>query len=352
MSTSTAAFATPDSVTVQPDEKDALWTSDSERGLTAQPDATPEPVEVPSEETSATTEPAEVETTEADPSDKTADKSAAPERDEKGQFIKGKGKPRSDPRARVEAATAKEAAAKEEARQAREEAARLKAEIEALKRPAPTPPPPAAAPVSGRFPAFEVWAKAHPGQDFDDYTDARAAHVARQEWAKADQEKALQSRVSTYQTRMDTAAAADPELKAALAAPRTAVDDALAARGFSRFPDAVIQAVVESERAPDITKYFLAHPQDAAQLAVETKDLPVTAASLVRRSLEALLPAAAAARPDSAPEVRPSARTAPINRVGGSATATPVDPDDLPFGPEYIRKENDRERKAREAGRW
>lgn len=346
MSTSTAEFATPESQTVKPDEKDALWTSDSERGLIAQPDATPDPIEVPPEPA----EPEPVETPE--PTEATESKEAAtPERDEKGQFVKGKGKPRSDPRARVEAATAKEAAAKEEARQAREEAARLKAEIEALKRPAPIPTP-AAAPVSGRFPAFEVWAKAHPGQDFDDYTDARAAHVARQEWAKADQEKALQSRVSTYQTRMDAAAATDPELKAAMAAARTAVDDALAARGLSRFPDAVIQAVVESERAPDITKYFLAHPQDAAQLAVETQGLPVTAASLVRRSLEALLPAAAAARPDSAPEVRPSARTAPINRVGGSATATPVDPDDLPFGPEYIRKENERERKAREAGRW
>lgn len=63
-------------------------------------------------------------------------------------------------------------------------------------------------------------------------------------------------------------------------------------------------------------------------------------------------PSGVAARPDSTSPARSSTAKPPINRVGGTASAVPVDPDDLEFGPDFIRAENEKDRKRKQANRW
>ena len=290
-----------------------------------------------------------------------------PVRNEQGQFVKkpGKGKPRSDPQARVEAATAKEAAAKEDARQAREEAKALAARLAAYEaRQAPvSPQPPTAAPPAqaATFPTFDAWMASHPGQDWDAYirdltahqAESRAQAIVNERLAQWQGQQIAQQRQQTIAQRIAEAQTRLPDFEQVIAEGAPRVGEALARRGLQDFPPVMHEAVAESPQIADIRRYFGLHPEDAAQLAAETASLPVTAAPMVRRYLESLVTTAAApAAPDSAPLARPSLAKPPINRVGGSASATPADPDDLDFGPEYIRLENERERKRSGMGRW
>jgi hypothetical protein len=287
-----------------------------------------------------------------------------PPRDDKGQFVakKGKGKPRSDPQARVEQATAKEAAAKADAQKARDEAEQLRARLSTLERQSrdghsdyrpsvqPTPAP-------TTFPAFDKWLEAHPHQDWDTYNDEkiafRAEQIARQQVEQWAQQQSLQTQVQRHQQRVAEGAAKFPDYQEVIDRANPVVFAGLTARGLNQFPAILEAAVVQSERPADIIRDLALHPEDAIQLAVEVKDYPVSAAPMLRRLLEARLTATAAARPsDSAPVAQPSAAKPPINRVGGSASATPVDPEDLDFGPDYIRLENERERKRAAMGRW
>lgn len=325
-----------------------LWTSDSERGVgTTDPlpsgaTDTPTPEAAPD---SAVTAP---DSADAAP--------ASTERDDKGQFKSKSRKPRTDPQARVEQATGEAARAKEEARQAREEAARYKAELEAARRPAPAPasaPIPSPAAAAKPFPDFEAWSAETGNTDWNAYNRAVARDEAAQFYQEQRQQEQRQARVATYRQRMEEGITRYPELAQIVNTPaRGPFDDALARHGLPQMPQVMVEAVVDSELAPEIVRFFGTHPEDAAQLAAEIKDLPVTAASVVRKLLEREVAPSAAARPESASPVRPSAAKPPVTRVGGTANAAPLDPEDLEFGPEYIRQENAREAKRREAGRW
>lgn len=280
-------------------------------------------------ETPAVTEPAEPATPEQ----------TAAERDEAGKFkAKGSGKPRNDPQARVQQATAKEAAAKEEARKHQERADRLERELADARRAQPQAQPaqpqarPQAKPDDGKptWGAFE----AKIGSDYQTWGEAQDAYFEAQHAYRDDQ-----GEWKAALGEIERARATDPEFDRLLK---------------NELPCSAVmgRAIRDSKQRLDIMRYLGTHPEMCAQLAQESDRASLDAAPVMRRYLEAQVMAGAAARPDSAPAVRPSTANPPINRVGGTATATPLDPDELPFGPDYIRAENARERKRQEASRW
>jgi hypothetical protein len=264
----------------------------------------------------------------------------AAERDEAGKFKPRSGKPRNDPQARVQQATAKEAAAKEEARQAREEANGLKARLEALERanrPAEQPRPAQPQATNGRFPGFDAWSAANPDKDFDDYIDARADH--RYQTLEKQRQEAYTA--NQYRQQLTAATQTDPVFAAALNTNPPPVSKLME------------QAILSSQKSIDIVRYLAAHPEDCTQLAQKSVNSSLDAVDVMRDALELRVTAGAvASRPDAASAVKPSTANPPIHRVGGTASATPVDPDDLPFGPDYIRAENAREKKRQEQSRW
>ena len=293
-------------------------------------------------------------------------------RNDAGQFVKkGKGKPRSDPQARVEAATAKEAAAKEEARQAREEAAQLKVRLAALEqarsvaetRPAhgiSSQPGPAAQLTPREFPTFDEWSKGKSNPEWDAYNRELIRHeateqartIAAQQIQTWQQQQAFQAQAQTYQQRVTEGAKQFPDYEQVLTQGDQAIMPRLAQYGMTEFPPIFRAALLDSQRPADILRDLALHPEDAIQLAVEWHDAPVSAARSFRTVLESRLAPTAVPSPDSAPAAPISTAKPPINRVGGSASATPVEPEDMDFGPEYIRAENERERKRQAMGRW
>jgi hypothetical protein len=305
---------------------DDLWTADSER----QPDALQTTDPVPANEPLEATPELPLET--APPAD----------RDESGKFKPRSGKPRNDPQARVQQATAKEAAAKEDARLAREEAASLKTRLEALERaqrPAERVEPASQQPQpqNGRFPGWDAWSQANPGRDYDDYTDARADY----RYAVLEQQRQYRQIVDTYHQNLKEARSSDPVLQQALEANDPPVSPVME------------RVLLTSPKSVDIVRYLSTHPEDCAQLAQESSTTPLDAAPVMRRYLETLVASGAVAnRPDAAQSVKPSTANPPIHRVGGTASATPVDPDEMDFSPEYIRIENAKEKKRREQSRW
>ncbi len=313
-------------------DMDDLWTSDA--APTQEPSPPPEPTESPEP-------PVAVIAAEPEP-----EPAVAAERDEAGKFTgKKAGKPRSDPQARVQQATAETARLRAEAQQAKEETQRLRAELDASRRPAP--PAEASrsqsgAPLPGAgfsFPKREAWMTAHPTAEWDDYDDAKLE--ARDTWREMRQ--ADQSRTQQHFSRIADARAKYPDW-----------DTVVLARTDLRLSSALERAIQDSPQGGDIVYWLGSHPDQCAQLAAESQgDDPVVAARWMRKYLETQVAASpAAARPDSAVLARPSQAKPPVNRVGGSAAITPADPEDLEFGPEYIRRENAREKKEKEARRW
>ena len=296
-----------------------LWTSTSSQPdgslVTTEPDETPEPA----------------------PVEAVAAPSETPEKPKVG-------KPRNDPRARVEQATQQAAAAKEEARVAREETARYRAELEqATHRAAQpqSPTPPLVAPT--KFPSFETWSEGNADATYDDYVDARADARAEAKIAtwRAEQESARE--LDVLQSRMDEGARKYPDIQRVVQENNPPITPVM------------FKAMKASGQTADIVYWLATHPDQCTQLAARTNwpesAVSADAAEVMRLYLESQVAHGAALSPDSAPQARPSAALPPVNRVGGTATATPVDPDDVPFGPDFIRIENARERKKQE-GRW
>lgn len=235
----------------------------------------------------------------------------------------------------MQQATAKEAAAKEEARKERERADRLERELLDARKPATTARPADPAPAARAAnapPALKSFVE-QIGTTYESWEEANEA------WADArDAWKDEQREWKVAFDDIDRAKATDPEF----------------ARAISNLPCSPVmgQAIRDSKNRLDILRYLGTHPEECIQLAQESARTSLDAASVVRRHLETLVTASAVAKPDSASVVRPSTAKPPVNRVGGTASATPVDPEDLEFGPEYIRAENARERKRQEAARW
>ena len=294
-----------------------------------------------------------------DPAVVEASKLEGRERNANGTLKPKSGNPRRNPQARVEDATAEAARYRTEAETARREAAEARAELEReraakvtkptearaeAKAPDYTRAKPTEAQVGEKYQTYADFI-----EDLDDWKYEQRQHQDQQRRADTRAHEVL----TTARQRAQEAATQYPDWNEV----RAAGDQAMIAAGFvnpdgtAQFPPAMWQGLLHSDKLGEITHYLGSHPEECVQLARDTARLDATAATVVQRLLERLVSSGAVARPDSARSARPSNAKAPINRVSGTASATPIDPDDLDFGPEYIAAENARERKARELRR-
>ena len=272
-------------------------------------------------------------------------------------FRKGNS-PSKDSAARMLQATAKAA----EERRLREAAEKRAADLEARLRereaapppaPAPqTPPPAAPAPVQGaKFPAYDVWLETHPDGSWDDWQDEKIDWRAEQKLTAAEQQReaarardAEQKILDAHAARMATVTTKYPDFQAV----RDQADAALAAAGIHNFPDALVRAVVLSDRSDDLIYFLGTHPEEAIQLARDAAAVPVSVAPMLQRLLESRLAARPAPATGSGAPARSQAKP-PVNPVGGAATIAPAAVEDLDFGPEYVRRMNKRDQ---ERGKW
>lgn len=302
-------------------------------------------------ETPAISEPESAETVESD--------AKTPARDEKsGQFQAKdarKGNPRHDPAARVEQATGKAAAAKAEADRVSTEHAAVLAERDELRRqlqerdaapkPAPKAPDVAAAPVAPGKPKLDDYKDA--ADPLDAYFEALAEWKATSIVTQREQSREAARQHQTVVERFESAKADLPDLGEKIAA----ADAALSQAGIG-LPAVLDAAIRESELGPQIAYFLGSHPEELVQLVRKYGSLPVNAATVVRDLLESrvssAMPTAAVSTGPAAALPRPAA--VPIRPVRTSREpAPPKDPTDVPFGREYMRLNNDAERKVRGA---
>jgi len=327
-----------------------------ERGLDAPVDDVPVLDQAPEPK-------AEEPSAEGEPKAEPEPKAAAPERDEQGKF---KGKPRNDPRARVEQATAKEAQAKRERDEAIARIQALETELQTLKTPKPAAQPvaPAAQPVAG-FPDYQTWASQadNAQKTYEDYLEARVEHRFEQrERAKQQQEaqaryaQADAQRMSDFTTRLQTAVADDeqfwnrvdpkltdtPRLSVLVQTPHGWIDRTTGRQTPPpTFTNWIVDQVIECEH-PHVVLEALSDPQTFQRLAT----LPP---AKVLRELAKLdvKPAPAAAVPRG-PARKPVTSTAPdpYTPLGSSPVASADEPgDDEPIE-KYIARTNAQDRKA------
>lgn len=306
---------------------DDLWTSESSTPQSSGEPSTSDVSAAPTPEpAAAVTDPA--------PADAQPSEPAQP-----------KPNPRKNPQARVEQATAQAAAARAELQRAQARIQELEAATARQPQPAAretAPQPEAKTPTDGRFPKFAEWIEQHPDRDLDDYLEAREEHTLTQAQTRWQTQYQQTMREQRFAERMKELTAAHPDLPQILAQYDPVVSPLMT------------EAIKDSERGADIVHWLATHPDQCLQLAEDSKETPAAAAPLMRRYLESQLTAqaAATASPDSAPKARPSSALPPVNRVGGTTNATPLEPDDLDFGPEFIRKGNEADRKRKELSRW
>ncbi len=269
------------------------------------------------------------------------------ERDEKGKFKKGN--PRHDPQARVQEATAKAA-----------EATRLLAERDAKiadlerrvsEREQPQRPKPVAAPSN----------EGPQESDFSDQPDPYASYLAaraewraeqavERKWAEREARQAAKAVADAATSRFDAATKEDPDFPKFF----SAVDDTLTAAGFhpqAPVPAVMLDAIASSEMGPDIIRFLGSHPEELIQLAKDVIGTPREAATAVRRLLEATVkastPALSAAVSTGSAAALPRTSAVPITPVRTSREPAPdKDPSDKPFGREYVREMNRKDRRG------
>lgn len=279
-----------------------------------------------------------------------ADPSAAPE-SKLTPFRKGN-KPSHDSFVRMQQAVAKEAEQRRLREAAEKRVQELEARVRERERPAApqpqTPPAPRPEPVQGpKFPSYDVWLETHPDGSWDDWQDEKIDWRAEQKLTATERQRSDAKILEAHTARMAAVTTKYPDFHEV----RDKADAALAAAGIHNFPDALVRAVIQSDRSDDLIYFLGTHPEEAIQLARDAAAAPVAVAPLLQRMLEALVSTngtRSAPPSGSGPPPRSQARP-PVNPVGGTATvpATPVD--EIPFGPEYVRKMN---KIQRERGKW
>lgn len=338
------ALATP--AEVAPSEPTDSWSSQSatpDGGVDAAEPAQPEP-------------PAAV--VEAD----AAEAAAEPvDRDDKGQFTSNKKARKTSPYEAVKQATGETAKERGLREAAEARAAAVEKELAALK----AKPAPAAAvdPPRAAAPQMEPGAtRPKPNEDeigtkyatYADFVEDLADWRYEQRIAKDD----INARIAQAFQQRDAQVSYQQHVGQVFATGRTTYPDFDAVVNASTvlFPPKHQQVILASAN-PSAVMYALAKDHALAQtIAGIDLDTPQTAVdNAIRLGVELaslLSSATVAARPDSTVAARTSSAKPPINRVGGTASAVPVDPDDLEFGPEFIKAENAREKQKREANRW
>jgi hypothetical protein len=251
------------------------------------------------------------------------------ERGADGKFAK-----RDSVQARIDKAVAQQRAAERERDTYRAQLESYRtpptAPAEPQERPAPQQDP-ATGPQLAEFDSYESW------------VDARAEWKAEQKWQQiqaAQYEQVARQQheqaVLTHTERIQSFAAKTPDyFEKIQEASRLPVSAAMEA------------AIIASNDGPAIAYFLATHPEEGAQLAYETQSLGTAAASVVRRLLESKVHATPTASNGSvAGGYRPNV-SAPIKPVGSAPVVAETSLDDLPFGPEFVRRAFERDRKAR-----
>lgn len=269
-------------------------------------------------------------------------------RNDKGQFTSEPAKKpskRTNPYEAVKAATGETARERDLRLKAEARAAELEQQLNEARKPK------APEPVKDAQPAAETRKK--PSADeigtkypsYEDYVEDLADWKLEQRLAKDDLDAKIEARFQArlqQQQQKEHVTGISERGRAAYPDFQEAID-----ASDVWFSPMHQRAILDTPGSEHIQYALAKDPHLARRIAAI--DNPVTLGLEFAR----LLPSTtAAARPDSASSARPSTAKPPINRVGGTASAAPVDPDDLDFGPEYIKAENERERKRQQAARW
>ncbi len=289
--------------------------SETAQGL---PNAAQAPVPVPSSDSvsSASSEPVET--------------AAVDERDDKGRFKQSK----RDWQSRVDKLTwEREEARRELAALRQQQTVRTAPEPETPAYRPPTSPDgirskPVEDEIGTKYPTYADFA-----EDLADWKfESRMAEREQREHQQTVQREAAQT-VQKYREAAQEYAKRSPGYADRI----RSVDDI-------ELPPVIADAILQSDKGAQVSDYLATHREEFAQLSQEWATVPVQAASVVRRYLETR---AGAASPGSASVSRPSA-PAPIRPVSGSAAvASAPSPEDMDFGPEYVRAMNAREREHR-----
>ena len=319
----------PDPVTVDHGSLTVTSNTTSEADLLAELQRDDAPAAAPPSEPSEASAPAEP---------------SAPARDEQGRFVKrdpvamppsdtpqpadessaaspaepapGEGLPRHDPIARMKKALAQKA-------EAERRAAALEAEVQRLRQPLPAP----AATNGHGEPQFEQFA-----DQPDPYTAfmqawARWDHARQldERFARYDAERTAKAQQATFESRIQEGSKQYPDWQDALTEADTL---GLQVSAVMR------QAITESPRAADLVHFLATHPEECTQLAEESIQTPVAAASVMRRLLESQVGPPAAASHGAGTAARPVVSTAkpPVKPVGSSPVVSDAPPgDDAPL---------------------
>lgn len=232
----------------------------------------------------------------------------------------------------------REAVAAEAAKE-RAEREKLAQEIQALRaqRQAPAPPPTPQAPPQAQDddapPTLEQFAEE--ADPYLAYVDARADWKARQvlkderrRYEAAERERQQWAAVQTFESRRNDFASRTPDFAQVMQT------------SPAQSSGAMREAIVVSDRGPEILYFLCTHPEVADQLAAETAHFGPEHMPLVRRHLESLVQPATAPTAQS-PAVKSNARP-PIRPVGSSPVATleTDSDDDLNEIATYVRRQN------------
>lgn len=264
-----------------------------------------------------------------------------PVRDDKGQFAKASRK--TNPHEAVKQATGEAARERERAAKAEQRAAELERLLAERAEPTRTADP---EPSTRREPSRPkpVWDDTKYAS-YEDFTDDRADWLFEQKLASGELDQRVEQRFQQHLTRQQEQQRKVSIREAGMKAYpdwQTVIDGAVDAK----YPNAVLQ--LPDEAIPHVI-YAIAKDPALSQKLVSLLDNPVA----LGLELAQLLPSSGVAnQPGSTPTTRVSSALPPVSRVGGTASAVPVDPDELEFGPEYIRKGNEADKKRREANRW
>jgi len=176
-------------------------------------------------------------------------------------------------------------------------------------------------PQLDQFESYELW------------VDARAEWKANITWQRIQAEQREQHALYSHTERIQSFAAKTPDYFDTIAA-------------AARLPVAKVMeaAIIQSDRGPELAYFLATHPEEAIRLAQEHVKRPLSDAPFVRELLESKLTSqAASSGPASGVSRSPVFR--PIKPVGATPVTAETSPDDLEFGPEYVRRMNERDRK-------
>jgi hypothetical protein len=282
--------------------------------------------------------------TDADPGDEASPAEAAPdepetpaeERNADGTF-KAKSPKKDSPEKRIAKVVYEREQARQEAVREREQREALAAELEALRK----GQSPAAASVvpAGEKPTLKVFTESGRYETYEDAVEAY--QEARDDWkeaqwrqkAEAQQaEETSQARQKAWMERQTAFTATTPDYQEVVGANSLWISDAM------------IGAILESEHGPAVLYFLATHPEEATQLAAESKDHPPSTVPVMRRLLESKVASPAPAAPTGpAKAASRSPVPAPISPVGAGPVVSETPPDQLPFGRKYVEAQNRRD---------